>query len=338
MSSWIPDILGEGFDQRTIELGVDPDGEGAVVATVVRYRPEQAQMVTGTPILYVHGYTDYFFQRHLAEHLWSRGHQLYAVDLRKCGRSWRDGQTPHYVSDLSLYDAELERALAIVHRETGRDVVMLAHSTGGLITALWLDRRRRNGRRDGIVGEVLNSPWLDLQGSGLLRSPVASAALEVAGRMRPMAVVPGQSLDTYGSSISADVHGEWTYSSDSKPLAGFPIRFGWIRAIRRAQARLHRGIDVGMPTLVLRSSSSFSSSSYVPEVDSADAVLDVRQIARWAGCLGDRVTVVPIDGARHDVFLSVPAVRERAFAEMDAWLGGLVPPFAATGSATADHR
>lgn len=328
MSSWIPDILGEGFDQRTIELGVDPDGEGAIVATLIRYRPtsSDAAQPAGAPILYVHGYTDYFFQRHIAEHLYAAGHQLYALDLRKCGRSLREDQTPHYISDLSLYDAELERALAIVHEETGRDVVMMAHSTGGLIVPLWLDRRRRNGRRDGVIGEVLNSPWLDLQGSALMRTPLIAAAIEAVGRTRPMTVVPGRSLDTYGSSISAKVHGEWTYNTVSKPLAGFPIRFGWIRAVRRAQAHLHRGINVGVPTLVLRSAVSFHSNEYVPEVDSADAVLDVGQIARWSGCLGDRVSVVPIDGARHDIFLSVAAVREHAFAEMDAWLDDLDAP------------
>lgn len=327
MSSWIPDILGEDFDQRTIELGVDPDGEGAIVATLIRYAPPTslADAPAGPPILYVHGYTDYFFQRHLAEHLHARGHRLYALDLRKCGRSWRPGQTQHFISDLSLYDDELERALAIVREETGRDVVMLAHSTGGLIVPLWLDRRRREGRRDGVIGEALNSPWLDLQGPALMRSPLATAALEVLGRARPTAIVPNQSLDTYGSSISASAHGEWTYSEQTKPLAGFPIRFGWIRAIRRGQARLHRGIDVGVPTLVLRSSTSFHANRYVPEVDSADAVLDVQQIARWSGCLGDRVSVVPIEGARHDVFLSVPDVRDRAFAELDAWLDHLPP-------------
>ena len=52
----------------------------------------------------------------------------------------------------------------------------------------------------------------------------------------------------------------------------------------------------------------------------AQTPLDVRQIARWAGCLGGETTVVPIAGARHDVFLSLPDVRKEAYARLDTWL------------------
>ncbi|WP_143860835.1 alpha/beta hydrolase, partial [Nocardia cerradoensis] len=79
----------------------------------------------------VHGFTDYFFQKHLAEHMAAQGFRFYALDLRKCGRSRRPGQTAHYVSDLSLYDAELDEALRIVRAETGLPVLLMAHSTGG---------------------------------------------------------------------------------------------------------------------------------------------------------------------------------------------------------------
>ncbi|NKV84834.1 alpha/beta hydrolase, partial [Rhodococcus hoagii] len=62
---------------------------------------------------------------------------------------------------------------------------------------------------------------------------------------------------------------------------------------------------------------------YNPTVDAADAVLDVEQIAKWAGCLGDRTTIVPIDGARHDVFLSTEKPLADAFHEVDLWLAWL---------------
>ena len=62
MTTWVPDVLGAGFEQTTLDLG--EDDEGPVVATVVRG--------TGMPadapaVLYVHGFNDYFFQLHLAE-------------------------------------------------------------------------------------------------------------------------------------------------------------------------------------------------------------------------------------------------------------------------------
>ena len=41
----------------------------------------------------------------------------------------------------------------------------MGHSTGGLIAALWA--ARNVGRLEGLI---LNSPWLDLQGSAIVRT------------------------------------------------------------------------------------------------------------------------------------------------------------------------
>lgn len=105
------------------------------------------------------------------------------------------------------------------------------------------------------------------------------------------------------------------------------LAVGWLNAVRRGHARLHRGLDVGVPSLVLRSTRSHFSAEYSPLCDRADTVLDVSQIARWAGCLGGETTVVPIEGARHDVFLSLREPREHAYAVLGAWLDShkLVP-------------
>ncbi len=91
----------------------------------------------------VHGFTDYFFHTEVADHFIDRGFAFYALDLHKCGRSWREGQTPHFTTDLARYDAELERALDIIAAATGgAKVLVYGHSAGGLIVSLWLDRLR----------------------------------------------------------------------------------------------------------------------------------------------------------------------------------------------------
>lgn len=322
MTTWVPDVLGDGYEQTTIALGTDPDGEGEVEATLVRYQPS-GETSFDRAVVYVHGFTDYFFQRHIAEHFAAKGYAFYALDLRKCGRSLREGQSPHFVTDLEFYDRELDEALAIVRSERSEaPVLLMGHSTGGLILPLWLDRlnRRPGGSAGlGLSGVVLNSPWFDLQGPPAIRT-VGTAAIGVIGRFRSQAPVPGTGLDTYGVSLAASEKGEWDYDLAWKPLAGFPIKFGWIRAVRRGHARLHRGLDIGVPSLILRSKVTHFSRRYNSATDTADAVLDVRQIARWAGCLGDRTTVVPIEGARHDVFLSTREPRERAFEELDEWV------------------
>lgn len=322
---WTPDVLGAGYQQRTLLLGPDPDGEGEAVATLVRYIPDTAATATEPAVLYLHGFTDYFFQQHLAEHFAERGHRFYALDLRKCGRSLRDGQTPHYVTDLALYDAELNESLRIVQEEAGEHVLVVAHSTGGLIASLWLDRLNKatGTAASGIVGLVLNSPWFDLQGPSYYRT-IGTPVIKALGRFRSMFELPGGKISSYGDSLHRSVAGEWDYNLDWKPLAGFPVRLGWLRAIRNGHAKLQAGLSVGVPALILRSRITKFARQYGPAVDVADAVLDVRQIQRWSGCLGDRTNIVPIDGARHDVFLSSAEPLAKAFAELDSWLDWLV--------------
>ena len=68
-----------------------------------------------------------------------------------------------------------DRALALIREQTGSArVLVYGHSAGGLIVSLWLDRLRRRRSsgataRAGVAGLVLNSPFLDLPGPGVLR-------------------------------------------------------------------------------------------------------------------------------------------------------------------------
>ncbi len=320
MAGWQPDVLGEGYEQQVLDLGDDPDGQGQIVGTLVRR--EAPAEPTGA-VLYVHGFTDYFFQTALADFFTERGFAFFALDLRKCGRSLRPDQQPHYVSDLAYYDAELSRALAAVRHETGDAPVLLAgHSTGGLVLPLWLDRLNAGtggASGAGISGLVLNAPWLDLQGKAWMRS-WGTQWFRLMAKIRPYGRIDLPPGKGYGSSLHVSEHGEWDYDLEWKPIGGFPITYGWLNAIRRGHARLHRGLDIGVPSLVLRSARSRSAATWSPEVDELDAVLDSRQIARWAGCLGNAVTSVPITGARHDVFLSKEEPRAEAYLLLDRWL------------------
>jgi len=318
-ATWSADLLGEPYQRRDIDLGVDPDGQGVITATLVRRRFEGAPRAA---VIYVHGFSDYFFQIELAEFFADRDIAFYALDLRKCGRSLAAGHTAHYVSDLALHDEELTEALRIVGDETdGLPVYLAAHSTGGLIVPLWLDRLRRagDGRAAGVAGVVLNSPWFDLQGAAWTRG-IGTEVVRLAARVAPKKVIRLPPSEAYGSSLHLSRGGEWDFELAWKPIGGFPVTFGWLNAIRRGHARLHRGLDIGAPSLVLRSDRSRLAAKSGAEVEDADGVLDVRHMTRWAGCLGGEVAVTPIPGARHDVFLSVKEVREHAYRVVDDWL------------------
>ncbi|PUA79947.1 alpha/beta hydrolase [Nocardioides currus] len=309
------DVLGRPYTRETIEL--PDDAEGPVVATLVR-KPTRKRR--GRAVLHVHGFADYFFQREYAEWWTERGYTFYALDLRKYGRSILPHQTPNFVEDLAEYYPEIDAAWQRITERDGHDAVVIsAHSTGGLTMPLWAHDQQPTE----LTAMVLNSPWLDLQGAGWLRNPATRAALDQLGARQPRRTIPRRVDTTYGRALHVSGGGEFDYNLDWKPLESWPVHAGWLRAIRRGHDRVHRGIDVPAPVLVL--SSKVSGTAATPgAVDSADLVLDVTQIRRWASSLGRHVTSIAVDGARHDMVLSVPEVRPRVYAEVDRWLTAYV--------------
>jgi alpha-beta hydrolase superfamily lysophospholipase len=303
------DVLGEPYVAETIELV--PDDEGPVVATLVHRPAEHAE---GRAVLHVHGFADYFFQTGVADFWVGQGYDFYALDLRKYGRSLREHQTANIETDLAHHYPEIDEAFDRITRRDGHHhVVVSAHSTGGLVMPLWL-----HDRQAAVAGMVLNSPWLDLQGSLLLRT-AGTKAIDQIGLRRPYLTVPRDVSGHYARSLHRDHDGEWDFDLAWKPLASWPVYAGWLRAVRRGHARVHRGLDLPAPVLVLTSSRSGHVKEYDDTVTSTDIVLDVEQIRRWAHKLGDHVTLVRVEGAMHDVTLSSPPVRERVFAEIERW-------------------
>ena len=321
-AEWTDDVLA-GYVQTTRALGADPDGEGGLFATLVRSADP-----TPSPraVLAVHGYTDYFFNTELADHFAARGWRFYGLDSHRCGRSWREGQTPHFTTDLARYDRELEWAMSVIAAENpAAATVVYGHSTGGLVVSLWLDRVRSRGDTAAmhVAGLVLNSPFLDLNGPAILRTKATSSAIGAVSKVSKTRVLRASGSGGYGQTLHRQYHGEFDYNLQWKPVGGFPVTVGWIHAIRRGQATLHRGLDVGVPNLVLRSDHSVAETAETDALQRGDAVLDVAHIARWAGCLGNRTTSVPVKDAKHDVFLSLAEPRAAAYTELDRWLDQL---------------
>lgn len=317
-AEWDPDLLGPAYRRRELPLGMDPDGEGPISATLVRHEEAPADPVA--VVLVVHGLSDYFFHTHLAEFLAARGIATYGVDLRKCGRSRREGLTPHFTTDLERYDDELDQSLAVIASEhPGLPVVVAAHSTGGLVVPLWLARRRDGGRLDPVVGLILNSPWFQLDVPDRTRK-ILDPVIRTIASVRPYYRLPLPSSDLYVTSTHAEYDGDFHYDVTLKPPGGVGVRAGWLAAVRRAQRRLQRGLDLPLPVLLLRSTaSSVGRRGAHVDVDT-DLILDVRSMARFADRVSADVTEVPVEGARHDVFLSRPDVLEVVFDRLGIWL------------------
>jgi alpha-beta hydrolase superfamily lysophospholipase len=337
--NWQPDHLGDGFALTELDLGFDE--EGPCVATLISYTPPgppapddlfsrarrllprfgRSEAKPVQAVLYLHGWSDYFFQHELARFFGGRGIAFYALDLRKYGRSLRKWQTPGYVTDLSDYDDDIAAALATlaedVESRTGAPpagVTLMAHSTGALVASLWANRFP--GR---ISGLVLNSPWLDIQGSAILRT-TTQGLLEPITRFRPKARLKLPEFGFYWRSISNQADGEWELNGLWRPQFGFPIRAGWLTAILNGHAQVRRGLSIDVPVLVLASSRSTISPVWNDSMLSSDSVLDVAVMTQRALQLGSHVTVCRFDGALHDTLLSSGPVRREVYAELGRWL------------------
>jgi len=326
-TKWQPDVLGEPFEQLTLPLA--PDAEGEVVATLVRYQPGPRltdlhlghESAENTDVLYVHGWSDYFFQKELAEFWHGLGARFFALDLRKYGRSLRPWQTPGYTDDLATYDEEIDAALAVMgHGETAaghhRRLVLLGHSTGGLTLSLWAHSHA--GRADAVV---LNSPWLEFQAHSVGRAALAPI-VGFQARVEPRAVMPNVDLGFYTRTVSATMGGEWDYDLAWRPVRGFAVHPGWLNAVLAGHAQVAAGLAIDAPVLTLLSARSTLLPRWVPEMASSDIVLVVDDIAQRAIKLAPTVTIARIDGALHDIFLSRKPVRDDAYAQMARWVRG----------------
>lgn len=314
-STWEPDLL-DGFESLDLPLADavrapgEPDDVELVGTLVRRTGGERSEHA----LLYVHGWNDYFFQTHLAEVLSAAGFAFYALDLRRYGRSLRLGQLRGFISDLADYDAELGAAYEVISAEH-RHVTVMGHSTGGLTATLWAAEHPER-----VHGLILNSPWLDLQGSAMVRA-LGAPVIDALGGNRPTTVLPLPDTGFYARTIHADQGGEWAYDTDLKTSPSPAIRVGWLRAVLQGHQKVAGGLGLPMPVLVMTSARSNFARKWTEGLDAADIVLDVEQIARRAIKLGNHVTVVRFPDGVHDLFLSRREVREQVFAELLRWSG-----------------
>ena len=330
MAEWTPDVLGDEFEQLTLDLGADE--QGPVVATLVRALPPaqgwwdrmrgRTRLLDGVDVLYVHGWSDYFFQKRLARFWTSRGARFFALDLRKYGRSLREGQTPGYIADLATYDEDIAAALEAMGRGEGgtasdRRLVLFGHSTGGLTLSLWASRHP--GAADAVI---LNSPWLEFQFAPA-RAALAPM-VELQARIRPMEVAPQVDLGYYTRAQQevADPADPMDVNLTWRPAQTMAVYAGWLHAILSGHKTVAAGLSITAPVCVLLSARFAPPTRWSEELTSADSVLVVDDIARAALRLGSSVTVERIDGALHDVFLSRHEAREDAYARLARWVTG----------------
>ena len=243
-----------------------------------------------------------------------------------------------WITSLTDYDEEIDLALAAIRAERGwgTDVVLCGHSAGGLTACLWADRHP-----GALAALMLNSAWLELQGSVPVRM-IGESVVRTLARRDPRMSIP---TPAYAPEALFRITDGWTERDGELPdpswaddpyvtgwgieprwsfLPSAPIRPGWLLAILDGQARVAAGLDIRCPVLSMGSARSHLGVTRTEDSRCTDTIVDADATARRAIGLGKLVTVARFDGGVHDLVLSAPPVREQVFAAMRRWLGGYV--------------
>lgn len=311
---WRPDVL-PGWQAR--DLALRPDAYGEAVATLVRR--EDAGSAPRGAALYLHGFVDYFFHPHLGDLWHGLGRDLYALDLRGHGRALRDHRPPNLVADLAHHAEEVDEAIRAIHADGHREVVLMGHSTGGLVAALWAHARAARPQGAGVSGLVLNSPWLDLN-RGWFDRVVTTRVVAGLGRVAPDLVV-GHLAPHYGRWLHDPAGGGWEFDQAWKPDEGFDVRARWLASVRRGHRAVARGLAVDVPVLVCTSDASGPADRWHDAIGRTDSVLSVEQMTRLAPRLGPDVTLVQVPGGVHDLALSAEPARTAYLDAVRDWVG-----------------
>lgn len=311
---WKNDILGDGFEMTHVNQGNDYAGK--VRCSVIR-RKTAAKTTRG--VLYIHGFSDYFFQKEMAMEYVDHGYDFYAVDLRRYGRSLQEGDKMFRVKNLREYFADIQAGVDIMKADGITEIILIGHSTGGLSTSLYM----MEAPDPAIKGLILNSPFLtwNLSPAAIkLGIPV----LKRIARFHPKFRVKGDGTNKYAATLARHLGGEWVYNTNWKPDIMPDVDAEWIKAIDDAQQGLKQG-EIKVPVLFLHSDKSAKAGDSMEQYKTSDAVLNVKTMAATGRKLGKNVTEVIIPNGLHDLVLSKPSVRKSVFTAIFNWLDKTFP-------------
>ena len=310
--SYKPDILGDGFEQRTIQQ--PDDYEGAVTCTLIR---KKSLSETTKAIVYIHGFNDYFFQAEFANWCCAHGFNFYAIDLRKYGRSILPHQKMNNVRNLTEYFEDLDVALDIIHAEGNNNVVLNGHSTGGLICTYYVQEHPHSKLFHSLF---LNSPFFEFNEPWVLRK-LGVPLISTIGLKKPNRLKRGGFSKWYGHSIHQSERGEWNYNLVWKPHLAPLVNFGWISAIHRGQKAVKTGKEITVPLLVVFSQNSLKPTKWSEDITSSDVILNVASIQRVSKSLNSKSChFIQLNGLLHDVLLSPQPIRSQLYNELELWL------------------
>ena len=310
-SEWSADYLGGEWVRRHIILNKDFDGDP--IATIIKKRDTSSGE---TALLYIHGYSDYFFQTSLADSMENAGLKFYALDLRRYGRSKLPNQIWNELRGIEDYFEEIDSAVNIIRKEGYQEIVLMAHSTGGLTASLYSAEK---GKDVPFISMILNSPFFDFNAGGVAES-LGIPLISAIGTILPKTVVNRNVSPVNCMSLHKDYHGEWNFDTIMKPIQSPMVTASWIRAIHKGQKKLQKGIEISCPVLIMSSSEGSKGDKFEAIHKRSDTVLDPEEIREYSKSVHGDVRSEVFEGGLHDLVLSEKTVRDKVYDSMKRFI------------------
>ncbi len=302
--------MNPSYITQVLALPSSPDG--ALFCTLISSNNNTHDRAS---VLYIHGFTDYFFQYAMGNRFNQEGYDFYAIDLKRHGRSLTKEQKPNFCASISDFFEDIDAGIQAISALNNTTIYLLGHSNGGLVCSHYMAKGKERYK---IKALLLNAPFFNFPLGNFLNT-LSYWTAKIVSSIAPNASLRKGVTSVYPKSIHKEYYGEWEFDFNKKPLEGFPIYFSWVKAIIEAQKALS-SLSIKVPVLVLYSSRSAKPKKYSPKVKQADIILDVEDIKRIAPRIKATISMVEIPNAMHDVFLSEKQVREYAYGETFAWL------------------
>eukprot|EP00756_Hemistasia_phaeocysticola_P059074 Hpha_TRINITY_DN3577_c0_g1::TRINITY_DN3577_c0_g1_i1::g.25636::m.25636 len=339
------DLERSGLSTLRIKLnaGTRHPNEQAVV-TYKQHRDNDKALV------WIPGRNDSFFHTHVLEEFIAAGFDVFALDLRRCGRAKvaQDGvqlvdpSLAHDSNDFTEYFEEVDALMAFIKSSrplpTGdwltpgsgagksyHNVVMYAHSTGALVAALY-GAPGGGGWRGAIDGYIFNSPFWNWNVSwhqGLAMSVLTTVSQTgVKGLSDDVVLAAGGEKNEYADRLRKH------YAIPELLKAGktLAVSAGWIRAATAVQKKLKKGqLKLGRPILAV-----FTEADEVlryKDIDRLNELLCVTNSDGKERPLSSRDLVersidsTPADPSGHDVLAAESLLRvKEAMSVITGWL------------------
>jgi len=311
--------LATAFDDHVrpfIQADFTPGSFQGTAGTTLQFRARNSDHATGIVVV-VNGRTEFGAKYdELLYDLRDLPVRIFSFDHRGQGMSSRllaDTNKGHVVS-FNDYVSDLEIFIdTVVAREDRAPLIIVAHSMGGLVSALYA-----NAHPDSVQGLILCAPMLGIQTRPF---PERIARLLARGAvfcgLDEHYVPAGKPYDPDKPFSTNDVtHSEARFTLNKRLVAEAPGNalgsptFGWLNQAFAGMDRLraeHRRLT--MPVLLLQAE--------------WDRVVQLAPQTTWCQSLPS-CTLVPLPGSGHEILMERDPVRDGAIARIRAFISSII--------------